>query len=82
MKKDLPFSIYLLLLMPFVLFVFAIPFANRVYPIICGMPFLLLWPIMSFFLSSACLLYAYYIEYDTINERSYSGIAKYGNHNI
>ncbi|HCF70091.1 MAG TPA: hypothetical protein DER33_00605 [Syntrophomonas sp.] len=61
MKKNRIFSIYLLLFIPFVLLIFAIPFA-----IIYGMTFLLFWPIMSLFLFSACLLYAYYIEYDNI----------------
>ena len=39
------------LLVPFVLFVFALPLANRIDPVILGLPFLAFWVLMSVILS-------------------------------
>ena len=39
------------LIVPFVLFVFALPLANRIDPVILGLPFLAFWVLMSVILS-------------------------------
>ena len=39
------------LLVPFVLFVFALPVANRIDPVILGLPFLAFWVLISVILS-------------------------------
>jgi hypothetical protein len=39
------------LLVPFVLFVFALPLANRIDPVVLGLPFLAFWVLMSVILS-------------------------------
>ena len=39
------------LIVPFVLFVFALPLANRVDPVILGLPFLAFWVLISVILS-------------------------------
>ena len=39
------------LIVPFVLFVFALPLANRVDPVILGLPFLAFWVLVSVILS-------------------------------
>ena len=39
------------LTVPFLLFVLAIPFANRIDPVVLGLPFLAFWVLISVFLS-------------------------------
>jgi hypothetical protein len=39
------------LIVPFVLFVFALPLANRIDPVILGLPFLAFWVLISVILS-------------------------------
>ena len=39
------------LIVPFVLFVFALPLANRIDPVVLGLPFLAFWVLMSVILS-------------------------------
>jgi membrane protein required for beta-lactamase induction len=39
------------LIVPFVLFVFALPFANRIDPVIWGLPFLVVWVLIGVVLS-------------------------------
>ncbi len=39
------------LTVPFLLFVLAIPFANRIDPVVLGLPFLAFWVLMSVILS-------------------------------
>jgi hypothetical protein len=39
------------LIVPFVLFVFAMPLANRIDPVILGLPFLAFWVLISVILS-------------------------------
>jgi hypothetical protein len=47
---------------PFITLVFALPFVNRVHPVILGLPFLLFWILLWVLLTPAILFAAYIIE--------------------
>jgi len=47
---------------PFVMLVFALPLANRVEPIVLGLPFILFWIMLWIVLAPALLFLAYKIE--------------------
>lgn len=61
MKKGTKYAL-ILGAIPFLTLVFALPFVNRIHPIILGLPFLLFW-ILSWVLLTPLLLYlAYRLE--------------------
>jgi len=47
---------------PFLTLVFALPFVNRIEPLIFGLPFVLFWILLWVILTPACLFAAYKIE--------------------
>ncbi len=47
---------------PFVMLVFALPLANRIEPMVLGLPFILFWIMLWIVLSPALLFLAYWIE--------------------
>lgn len=47
---------------PFVMLVFSLPFANRIEPIVLGLPFILFWIMLWIVLTPALLFLAYRIE--------------------
>lgn len=49
-------------LLPFVMLVLAIPFVNRVEPVIWGLPFLLFWIVVWVALTAVVLLIIYRLE--------------------
>lgn len=57
-------TIYALILgaIPFITLVFALPFVNRVEPVILGLPFLLFWILSWVVLTPFILLAAYFCE--------------------
>ncbi|WP_371381300.1 DUF3311 domain-containing protein [Sporomusa aerivorans] len=52
----------ILTLVPFVWIVGMIPFVNKVYPIICGLPFLAFWLFAGIFVAFGCLKIVYKID--------------------
>ena len=48
--------------LPFVMLVFALPFVNRIQPVILGFPFLLFWILCWVLLTPFILLGAYLLE--------------------
>jgi len=55
---------YALLLgaIPFITLVFALPFVNRIEPVILGLPFLLFWILFWVMMTPAILFIAYILE--------------------
>jgi len=47
---------------PFLTLVFALPFVNRVEPVLLGLPFILVWIILWVFMTPFILMIAYRIE--------------------
>jgi hypothetical protein len=47
---------------PVVMLVFALPWVNRVTPVILGLPFLLFWIVLWIVLAPPCLLAAYWLD--------------------
>lgn len=47
---------------PFLTLVFALPFVNRVQPVILGLPFILFWILLWVFLTPFILMAAYRLE--------------------
>jgi len=47
---------------PFLMLVFALPFINRVEPVILGLPFILFWIVFWVALTPAFLFFAYKVE--------------------
>lgn len=54
--------VYVFASLPFITLVLAIPWANRVEPMIWGMPFLLWWIVVNVLLTSVWLRLAFYFE--------------------
>jgi len=52
----------ILTVIPFVWTIGMIPFANRVYPIVLGLPFLAFWFVAGIFLAFLCLQFIYLID--------------------
>jgi len=52
----------ILTLIPFVWTIGMVPFANKVYPIVFGLPFLAFWFVAGIFLAFICLYIIYYID--------------------
>jgi heme/copper-type cytochrome/quinol oxidase subunit 4 len=52
----------ILTLLPFVWTIGMIPFANKVYPIVLGLPFLAFWFVAGIFLAFVCLQAIYFID--------------------
>jgi hypothetical protein len=52
----------LLTLFPFIWTIGMIPFANKVYPIVLGLPFLAFWFIAGIFFAFVCLQAIYLID--------------------
>jgi hypothetical protein len=52
----------ILTLLPFVWTIGMIPFANKVYPIVLGLPFLAFWFVAGIFLAFVCLQAIYLID--------------------
>jgi heme/copper-type cytochrome/quinol oxidase subunit 4 len=52
----------ILTLLPFVWTIGMIPFANKVYPIVLGLPFLAFWFVAGIFLAFVCLQAIYCID--------------------
>lgn len=61
MKKGKRVAIFLGSI-PFLALVFALPFVNRLEPIILGLPFILFWIILWVFLTPFILMAAYRLE--------------------
>lgn len=57
-------TLYALILgaIPFITLVFALPFVNRVKPVIFGLPFLLFWILSWVILTPLILFFAYLLE--------------------
>jgi len=53
---------FILTLIPFVWTIAMIPFANKVYPIVFGLPFLAFWFVAGIFLAFVCLQVIYFID--------------------
>ncbi|MCX7973925.1 MAG: DUF3311 domain-containing protein [Candidatus Aminicenantes bacterium] len=53
---------------PFLTLVFALPFVNRVEPIIAGLPFILFWIVFWVFLTPFILMTAYQLEKKNDNQ--------------
>jgi len=64
MKKGTFFAL-LLGSIPFLMLVFALPFVNRLEPVILGMPFLLFWILVWVLLTPLILFFAYRLERKT-----------------
>lgn len=52
----------ILTLLPFIWTIGMIPFANKVYPIVLGLPFLAFWFVAGIFLAFFCLQAIYFID--------------------
>lgn len=52
----------ILTLLPFVWTIGMVPFANKVYPIVLGLPFLAFWFVAGIFLAFVCLRAIYFID--------------------
>lgn len=52
----------ILTLIPFIWTIGMVPFANKVHPIILGLPFLAFWFVAGIFLAFVCLYIIYYID--------------------
>ena len=52
----------ILTLIPFVWTIAMVPFANKVYPIVFGLPFLAFWFVAGIFVAFACLQIIYLID--------------------
>ena len=61
MKKGTKFAL-ILGAVPFMTLVFALPFVNRIKPVILGLPFLLFWILTWVLLTPLILLLAYFVE--------------------
>jgi len=61
MKKGTRFAL-LLASIPFITLVFALPWVNRIEPLVLGLPFLLFWIALWVFLTPFILLAAYLLE--------------------
>jgi hypothetical protein len=61
MQKGTKYAL-LLASIPFITLVFMLPLANRVEPVILGLPFLLFWILVWVFLTPFILLLAYLME--------------------
>lgn len=61
MQKGTKFAL-LLGAIPFITLVFALPFVNRIEPVILGLPFLLFWILFWVMLTPAILFVAYMLE--------------------
>lgn len=57
---------------PFLMLVFALPFVNRLEPVILGMPFLLFW-ILAWVIATPFLLLAAYVVEKKFNSRQKGG---------
>ena len=64
MKKGTCFAL-LLGSIPFLMLVFALPFVNRLEPVILGMPFLLFWIMAWVIMTPVILFLAYRLERKT-----------------
>ena len=58
--------------LPFLMLVFALPFVNRLEPVILGMPFLLFW-ILAWVIATPFLLFAAYVVEKKFNSRQKGG---------
>lgn len=54
--------IVILIILPFVLMLGAIPFANRIHPILFGLPFLHFWLFLSMIITPLCTYFIYKIQ--------------------
>jgi hypothetical protein len=52
----------ILTLLPFVWTIGMVPFANKVFPIVLGLPFLAFWFVAGIFLAFLCLQAIYFID--------------------
>lgn len=57
---------------PFLMLVFALPFVNRLEPVILGMPFLLFW-ILAWVIATPFLLFAAYVVEKKLNSPKRGG---------
>jgi hypothetical protein len=55
-------KIFTLALIPFVMMIGALPFVNRIYPIVFGLPFLHFWLFLSMFVTPICTYCIYRIQ--------------------
>ncbi|HWL24599.1 DUF3311 domain-containing protein [Peribacillus asahii] len=56
------FLIYLLTVLPFVIMLVAIPFVNRIHPIIFGLPFLSFWLFLGMIITPICTYIIYRLQ--------------------
>jgi FtsH-binding integral membrane protein len=56
------FIIVILIVLPFVLMLGAIPFVNRIHPIILGLPFFQFWLFLGMILTPVCTFVIYRLQ--------------------
>jgi hypothetical protein len=55
-------AIFVLILIPFFMMIVALPFVNRIYPIVFGLPFLQFWLFLSMVVTPICTYCIYRIQ--------------------